>query len=226
MAGATGPIRTGVALAGGRYRIEEQVGQGGMAAVYKAHDTARTPPDVLITNQKMLDLLLQRAEDRPLWEGADLTYVVLDEFHTYDGAQGTDVAMLLRRLVRRDRLPPRTFRGCGLCGTRNGRRGSSGGVRRVAKVCSGSGRYGDRVAYTSAAEAGRSSDAWPAEPTPGPGAAGPRPHRHPRSAAAPDRSLRPATARAVGHASRPAASRHPTITLRSYVAIGDGPVGS
>ncbi len=25
-------------------------------------------------------------------------YVVLDEFHTYDGAQGTDVAMLLRRL--------------------------------------------------------------------------------------------------------------------------------
>ncbi|MFD4759214.1 protein kinase [Streptomyces sp. NPDC058439] len=40
MVGATGPIRTGVALAGGRYRIEEQVGQGGMAAVYKAHDTA------------------------------------------------------------------------------------------------------------------------------------------------------------------------------------------
>ncbi|MFI6725798.1 protein kinase [Streptomyces sp. R-74717] len=40
VAGATGPIRTGVALAGGRYRIEEQVGQGGMAAVYKAHDTA------------------------------------------------------------------------------------------------------------------------------------------------------------------------------------------
>ncbi|MFE3861745.1 DEAD/DEAH box helicase [Streptomyces goshikiensis] len=58
-----------------------------------------TPPDVLITNYKMLDLLLQRGEDRPLWEDADLTYVVLDEFHTYDGAQGTDVAMLLRRLA-------------------------------------------------------------------------------------------------------------------------------
>ncbi|WP_327332207.1 DEAD/DEAH box helicase [Streptomyces anulatus] len=58
-----------------------------------------TPPDVLITNYKMLDLLLQRGEDRPLWENADLTYVVLDEFHTYDGAQGTDVAMLLRRLA-------------------------------------------------------------------------------------------------------------------------------
>lgn len=46
-----------------------------------------------------LDLLLQRSEDRPLWAGADLAYVVLDEFHTYDGAQGTDVAMLLRRLA-------------------------------------------------------------------------------------------------------------------------------
>jgi ATP-dependent helicase YprA (DUF1998 family) len=47
----------------------------------------------------VLDLLLQRADDLPLWEGADLRYVVVDEFHTYDGAQGTDVAMLLRRLA-------------------------------------------------------------------------------------------------------------------------------
>ncbi|MEU9914754.1 DEAD/DEAH box helicase [Streptomyces sp. NPDC051001] len=58
-----------------------------------------SPPDVLITNYKMLDLLLQRGEDRSLWEGAEPAYVVLDEFHTYDGAQGTDVAMLLRRLA-------------------------------------------------------------------------------------------------------------------------------
>ncbi len=59
----------------------------------------RTPPDILITNYKMLDLLLQRHEDLPLWADADPAYVVLDEFHTYDGAQGTDVAMLLRRLA-------------------------------------------------------------------------------------------------------------------------------
>ncbi|MFG3290152.1 DEAD/DEAH box helicase [Streptomyces sp. NPDC048179] len=58
----------------------------------------RTRPDILITNYKMLDLLLQRPEDQKLWEGSALAYVVLDEFHTYDGAQGTDVAMLLRRL--------------------------------------------------------------------------------------------------------------------------------
>jgi len=59
----------------------------------------RNPPDILITNYKMLDLLLQRAEDLPLWQDAEIAYVVIDEFHTYDGAQGTDVAMLLRRLA-------------------------------------------------------------------------------------------------------------------------------
>ncbi len=62
------------------------------------------PPDILLTNYKMLDLLLQRKGDRELWDENEvntLRYVVLDEFHTYDGAQGTDVAMLLRRLGRR-----------------------------------------------------------------------------------------------------------------------------
>jgi ATP-dependent helicase YprA (DUF1998 family) len=62
-------------------------------------DIRRVKPDVLITNYKMLDLLLQRGDDLPLWDGADIRYVVVDEFHTYDGAQGTDVAMLLRRLA-------------------------------------------------------------------------------------------------------------------------------
>ena len=60
----------------------------------------QSPPDVLLTNYKMLDQLLLRHDDQELWRlSADtLQYVVLDEFHTYDGAQGTDVAMLLRRL--------------------------------------------------------------------------------------------------------------------------------
>ncbi len=59
-----------------------------------------TPPDIILTNYKMLDQLLLRREDQPIWaqSAISLTYLVLDEFHTYDGAQGTDVAMLLRRL--------------------------------------------------------------------------------------------------------------------------------
>lgn len=57
-------------------------------------------PDILLTNYKMLDHLLLRDADAKIWQqSADsLTYLVLDEFHAYDGAQGTDVAMLLRRL--------------------------------------------------------------------------------------------------------------------------------
>src|SRR5690606_10361727 len=59
-----------------------------------------SPPDILLTNYKMLDQLLLRHEDHGLWRASasSLRYLVLDEFHTYDGAQGTDVAMLLRRL--------------------------------------------------------------------------------------------------------------------------------
>jgi replicative superfamily II helicase len=63
-------------------------------------DIRHVRPDILITNYKMLDLLLQRADDLQLWQGADIRYIVVDEFHTYDGAQGTDVAMLLRRLAK------------------------------------------------------------------------------------------------------------------------------
>ena len=59
-----------------------------------------TAPDILLTNYKMLDQLLLRHDDQRLWRqsATSLRFLVLDEFHTYDGAQGTDVAMLLRRL--------------------------------------------------------------------------------------------------------------------------------
>jgi DEAD/DEAH box helicase domain-containing protein len=59
------------------------------------------PPDILLTNYKMLDFLLLRPEDQQIWKqtGPDsVRYLVLDELHTYDGAQGSDVACLIRRL--------------------------------------------------------------------------------------------------------------------------------
>jgi ATP-dependent helicase YprA (DUF1998 family) len=57
-------------------------------------------PDMLLTNYKMLDQLLLRPADAGIWRQSaySLQFLVLDEFHTYDGAQGTDVSMLLRRL--------------------------------------------------------------------------------------------------------------------------------
>jgi len=63
------------------------------------------PPDVLLTNYKMLDYLLTRPSDARLWaknEPETLQYLVVDELHTFDGAQGTDLACLIRRL--KDRL--------------------------------------------------------------------------------------------------------------------------
>jgi len=63
------------------------------------------PPDVLLTNYKMLDYLLTRPSDAKLWRYNDpetLRYLVVDELHTFDGAQGTDLACLIRRL--KDRL--------------------------------------------------------------------------------------------------------------------------
>ena len=62
------------------------------------------PPDILLTNYKMLDYLLIRPKDRSLWEEntpETLSYLVVDELHTFDGAQGTDLACLIRRLKAR-----------------------------------------------------------------------------------------------------------------------------
>jgi DEAD/DEAH box helicase domain-containing protein len=62
------------------------------------------PPDILLTNYKMLDYLLLRPQDQRLWRYNTrdvLQYLVLDELHTYDGAQGADVACLIRRLKER-----------------------------------------------------------------------------------------------------------------------------
>lgn len=57
------------------------------------------PPDILLTNYVMLELLLTRPVERPLIESAkNLRFLVLDELHTYRGRQGADVAMLVRRV--------------------------------------------------------------------------------------------------------------------------------
>ncbi|MBK8396068.1 MAG: DEAD/DEAH box helicase [Leptospiraceae bacterium] len=75
------------------------------AAITDHETLLANPPDILLTNYKMLDFLLMRPSDSRLWknnEEGTLEYLILDELHTYDGAQGTDVACLIRRL--KDRL--------------------------------------------------------------------------------------------------------------------------
>jgi ATP-dependent helicase YprA (DUF1998 family)/very-short-patch-repair endonuclease len=57
------------------------------------------PPDILLTNYVMLELLLTRPTDAQLIRQAkDLRFLVLDELHTYRGRQGADVALLVRRV--------------------------------------------------------------------------------------------------------------------------------
>ncbi|WP_414123450.1 DEAD/DEAH box helicase [Corynebacterium nuruki] len=102
-------ISTTAALSGvtaGIYTGEQSGGQGGRTTVssrglISSRELIRGDvPDILLTNYKMLDQLLLREEDKQIWvdSATTLQYLVLDEFHTYDGAQGTDVALLLRRL--------------------------------------------------------------------------------------------------------------------------------
>lgn len=68
---------------------------------------AENPPDILLTNFMMLELLMTRQDEidrQVIGNCAGLQYLVLDELHTYRGRQGADVALLVRRV--RERLAP------------------------------------------------------------------------------------------------------------------------
>lgn len=65
------------------------------------------PPQLLLTNYVMVELLLVRPEDQRFLDraGGGLRFLVFDEVHTYRGRQGADVAMLIRRLKERCAAP-------------------------------------------------------------------------------------------------------------------------
>ncbi len=73
-------------------------------------DMQAAPPDLMVTNYSMLEYMLLRPIEDPMFiatrkwlnetEGARFT-LVLDEAHTYTGAKGTEVAHLVRRLKQR-----------------------------------------------------------------------------------------------------------------------------
>ena len=63
------------------------------------------PPHILITNYAMLEHILLLPRNRALFEQADLRWLVLDEIHTYTGAQAIEVAFLLRKLKTKLDIP-------------------------------------------------------------------------------------------------------------------------
>lgn len=76
----------------------------GQESASERQEIANNPPDILLTNFMMLELILTRYEevDRQVVEHCQgLEFLVLDELHTYRGRQGADVALLVRRLRER-----------------------------------------------------------------------------------------------------------------------------
>ncbi|GHU35497.1 DEAD/DEAH box helicase [Betaproteobacteria bacterium] len=76
----------------------------GQESKTKREEIAENPPDILLTNFMMLELILTRFEDvdrRVVDHCQGLEFLILDELHTYRGRQGADVALLVRRLRER-----------------------------------------------------------------------------------------------------------------------------
>ena len=97
-----GNVRVGMYVGG--FDDKKHTGMGEKTVITDRTAMLNNPPDILITNYKMLDYLLVRPRDAELWaenKPWTLKYIVVDELHTFDGAQGTDLACLLRRLKKR-----------------------------------------------------------------------------------------------------------------------------
>lgn len=98
-----GKVTAGLFIGKGLTKKEFQSSMGQENIIEDAKEIVSNPPDILLTNFKMLDYGLMKSENASLWSFNKknptlLKYIILDELHTYDGAQGTDVANLIRRL--------------------------------------------------------------------------------------------------------------------------------
>jgi DEAD/DEAH box helicase domain-containing protein len=78
-------------------------------------DMQEAPPDILVTNYSMLNIMLMRDIEAPVfdmtraWLEADesnVFHLVVDELHTYRGTPGTEVGYILRVLYERLGLYP------------------------------------------------------------------------------------------------------------------------
>jgi len=98
-----GKITAGLFIGEGKDKKKFPKEMGETHIIENRDTIIENPPDILLTNFKMLDYALLRNNYHNLWnynleDPSLLQFLVLDELHTYDGAQGTDVANLIRRL--------------------------------------------------------------------------------------------------------------------------------
>lgn len=89
-----------------RYFLQSPFG----AEMRSRWDMQLAPPDILITNYSMLNIMMMRRDEDPIfdrtrnWLESSKTHVfslVVDELHMYRGTQGTEVSYLLRKLIDR-----------------------------------------------------------------------------------------------------------------------------
>lgn len=83
--------------------------------LFTRHEVLARPPDLLVTNYSMLEYMLMRPLERPIFDATrawlsdneeERLLLVVDEAHLYRGAAGAEVGLLLRRLRARLGIPP------------------------------------------------------------------------------------------------------------------------
>jgi len=105
-----GKVSAGLFIGEGKDAAKYPKTMGAGHIIENRESILASPPDILLTNFKMLDYGLMKSNYNDLWLGnykdnTLLQFLVLDELHTYDGAQGTDVANLIRRLKLKLSIP-------------------------------------------------------------------------------------------------------------------------
>ena len=110
----------------------------GQESSEERQEIADNPPDILLTNFMMAELLLTRQDklnSQVIDNAKGLEFIVLDELHTYRGRQGADVAILVRRL--RNRCAPDKAPICiGTSATMASEGSEAGRAKSVADVAS------------------------------------------------------------------------------------------
>ena len=115
------------------WRLEEQLQRDPKNRLNHRDAIRSHPPHVLITNFSMLEYLMERPVDAPVFEGARLKFLVLDEAHAYRGVQATEIAFLVRRLKDRMMLDRLT---CIATSATLGKPGDEESERKVRKFAS------------------------------------------------------------------------------------------
>ena len=100
---------------GGHWKDKEgnfirAVRQDNDSELFTRHEVQSEPADVLVTNYSMLEYMMMRPLERPIFDATrawlndnpdERFLLVVDEAHMYRGAAGAEVSLLLRRLRKR-----------------------------------------------------------------------------------------------------------------------------